>query len=141
MTETTSMQPVATGGYETTRFNAPRRGVRWLGAEASPAESFARPHAVVHQHPTARHLLRLRYRVQVVRGFELVGHGGEVLTPSQQECKAAHHDALELPTGQIVLITHLCQGQSATVIQLPVEQSDAAEHIITELTPTSFAPR
>ena len=58
-----------------------------------------------------------------------------------QECKAAHHDALELPTGQIVLVTRLCQGQSATVIQLPVEQSDAAEHIITELTPTSFAPR
>src|SRR6476620_3880540 len=39
------------------------------GAEASPAERFARPHAVVHQHATARHLLRLRYRVQVVRGF------------------------------------------------------------------------
>jgi hypothetical protein len=53
------------------------------GAEASPAEGFARPHAVVHQNATARHLLRLRYRVQVVRGFELVGHGGEVLTPSQ----------------------------------------------------------
>jgi hypothetical protein len=31
MTETTSMQPVATGGYEATRFNALRRGVRWLG--------------------------------------------------------------------------------------------------------------
>jgi hypothetical protein len=30
MTETTSMQPV-TGGYEATRFNALRRGVRWLG--------------------------------------------------------------------------------------------------------------
>jgi hypothetical protein len=48
-----------------------------------PAEDFARPHAVVHQHATARHFLRLRYRVQVVRGFELVGHGGEVLTPSR----------------------------------------------------------
>jgi hypothetical protein len=30
MTETTSMQPLATGGYEATRFNALRRGVRWL---------------------------------------------------------------------------------------------------------------
>jgi hypothetical protein len=57
-----------------------------------------------------------------------------------QEC-TAHHDALELPTGRIVLVTHLRQGQSVTVIQLPVEQSDAAEHIITELTPTSSAPR
>ena len=31
----------------------------------------------------------------------------------------AHHDALEFPGGQIVLVTRLCEGQHATVIQLP----------------------
>lgn len=31
----------------------------------------------------------------------------------------AHHDALELPNGQIVLLTKLCEGQHATVLQLP----------------------
>ena len=31
----------------------------------------------------------------------------------------AHHDALELPSGQIVLLTRLCEGQYATVLQLP----------------------
>ncbi len=30
-----------------------------------------------------------------------------------------HHDALEFPTGQIVLLTRLCPGQQATVLQLP----------------------
>jgi len=30
-----------------------------------------------------------------------------------------HHDALEFPDGEIVLLTGLCQGQQATVLQLP----------------------
>jgi len=32
----------------------------------------------------------------------------------------AHHDALEFPDGQVVLVTRLCVGQRATVLQLPV---------------------
>jgi len=31
-----------------------------------------------------------------------------------------HHDALELPDGNVVLVTHLSTGQKATVLQLPV---------------------
>jgi hypothetical protein len=31
-----------------------------------------------------------------------------------------HHDALEFPKGQVVLLTRLCVGQHATVLQLPV---------------------
>jgi hypothetical protein len=31
----------------------------------------------------------------------------------------AHHDALEFPDGQIVLLTCLMEGQEATVLQLP----------------------
>ena len=30
-----------------------------------------------------------------------------------------HHDALEFPDGQIVVLTQLCEGQHATVLQLP----------------------
>jgi hypothetical protein len=33
---------------------------------------------------------------------------------------ASHHDALEFPDGQLVLLTRLCEGQHATVLQLPV---------------------
>jgi hypothetical protein len=32
-----------------------------------------------------------------------------------------HHDALEFPDGQIVLLTHLREGQRATVLQLPAQ--------------------
>ena len=34
--------------------------------------------------------------------------------------KPTHHDALEFPGGQVVLVTQLCEGQRATVLQLPV---------------------
>jgi hypothetical protein len=39
----------------------------------------------------------------------------------------AHHDALEFPDGQIVLLTHLEAGQEATVLQLPAEPKSAIE--------------
>jgi hypothetical protein len=43
-----------------------------------------------------------------------------------------HHDALEFPNGKIVLLTHLCEGQRATVLQLParprVTVDDAQRH-------------
>jgi len=40
-----------------------------------------------------------------------------------------HHDALEFPDGQIVLVTRLCEGQRATVLQLPASSrpQDASE--------------
>ncbi|TMJ49331.1 MAG: hypothetical protein E6G85_21505 [Alphaproteobacteria bacterium] len=31
-----------------------------------------------------------------------------------------HHDAIEFPDGSYVLVTQLCEGQRATVLQLPV---------------------
>jgi len=39
----------------------------------------------------------------------------------------AHHDALEFPDGQIVLVTQLRQGQRATVLQLPASARPAEE--------------
>jgi hypothetical protein len=36
-----------------------------------------------------------------------------------------HHDALEFPSGQIVLLTRLCEGQRATVLQLPASPRTA----------------
>lgn len=36
-----------------------------------------------------------------------------------QDKPHVHHDALEFPDGQIVLLTALCEGQYATVLQLP----------------------
>jgi hypothetical protein len=39
-----------------------------------------------------------------------------------------HHDALELPDGRIVLVTRLCPGQRATVLQLPARSSVPAQN-------------
>jgi len=33
-----------------------------------------------------------------------------------------HHDALEFPNGQVVLLTSLCDNQYATVLQMPAAQ-------------------
>jgi hypothetical protein len=44
-----------------------------------------------------------------------------------KEKVAAHHDALEFPDGQIVLLTFLREGQQATVLQLPAEPKTIVE--------------
>lgn len=36
-----------------------------------------------------------------------------------EECVTRHHDAIELPDGTTVLMTHLVLGQRVTVLQLP----------------------
>jgi hypothetical protein len=38
-----------------------------------------------------------------------------------------HHDALEFPYGEVCLLTQLCEGQEATVLQLPVGTSTAQD--------------
>jgi hypothetical protein len=36
-----------------------------------------------------------------------------------RQINGRHHDALEFPDGETVLLTRLCEGQHATVLQLP----------------------
>jgi len=38
-----------------------------------------------------------------------------------------HHDALEFPDGEICLLTQLCEGQEAIVLQLPVSAGAAQD--------------
>jgi hypothetical protein len=45
----------------------------------------------------------------------------------QMDHPHAHHDALEFPGGQIVLVTRLVAAQTATVLQLPAEPMTASE--------------
>lgn len=47
-----------------------------------------------------------------------------------------HHDAVEFPDGQIVLLTRLQAGQRATVLQLPVgATAEATKERVSESTP------
>jgi hypothetical protein len=40
-----------------------------------------------------------------------------------------HHDALEFPNGEIVLVTRLCEGQHATVLQLPASSQSVKDEV------------
>jgi hypothetical protein len=49
-----------------------------------------------------------------------------------------HHDAIEFPDGNYVLVTQLCEGQRVTVLQLPVVQQ-APVHVRSAETAISAA--
>jgi hypothetical protein len=52
---------------------------------------------------------------------KVIKHKTAIFRQINKEKVAAHHDALEFPDGQIVLLTSLSEGQQATVLQLPAE--------------------
>jgi hypothetical protein len=56
-----------------------------------------------------------------------VKHTTAVFRQINKDQPRAHHDALEFPDGQIVLLTAVVEGQEATVLQLPVKPATAAE--------------
>ncbi len=56
-----------------------------------------------------------------------INHQTAIFRQVNKEEQRAHHDALEFPDGQIVLLTHLSEGQQATVLQLPAAPKTAAE--------------
>ncbi len=56
-----------------------------------------------------------------------INHRTAIFRQVNKDKLAAHHDALEFPDGRTVLLTRLCEGQAATVLQLPAEPTNAAE--------------
>jgi hypothetical protein len=54
-----------------------------------------------------------------------VGKFGEI----DRHVPDRHHDAIEFPDGSHVLVTLLCEGQRATVLQLPVVAQQAGERV------------
>ena len=48
-----------------------------------------------------------------------INHKTVIFRQINQNNPGTHHDALEFPDGQIVLLTLLAAGQTATVLQLP----------------------
>jgi hypothetical protein len=56
-----------------------------------------------------------------------INHQTAIFRQVNKDKFAAHHDALEFPDGRAVLLTLLCEGQAATVLQLPAQPATAAE--------------
>jgi hypothetical protein len=70
--------------------------------------------------------------VQYDRAFSMmgkarVGHKVARFRQINMHDPHVHHDALEFPSGQVVLVTRLVAGQRATVLQLPVQPMAASE--------------
>jgi hypothetical protein len=57
----------------------------------------------------------------------VVKHKTAIFRQINKDRAAAHHDALEFPDGEIVLLTFLCEDQRATVLQLPAEPKPSVE--------------
>jgi hypothetical protein len=51
-----------------------------------------------------------------------------------------HHDALEFPDGQIVMVTRLTPGQRASVLQLPAQPGPQSEATLTSASPVLAEP-
>ncbi len=58
---------------------------------------------------------------------KVINHKTAIFRQVNKDRVTAHHDALEFPDGQIVLLTSLSEGQQATVLQLPAEPKTAVE--------------
>jgi hypothetical protein len=58
---------------------------------------------------------------------KVINYKTAIFRQINKEKVMAHHDALEFPDGEIVLLTFLCEGQQATVLQLPAEPKAATE--------------
>ena len=58
---------------------------------------------------------------------ETLRYATAIFRQVNKKVPATHHDALEFPDGRIVLLTHLCSGQEATVLQLPAQPMTVAE--------------
>jgi hypothetical protein len=74
--------------------------------------------------------------VRYDRGFRLFGkarvrHKVACFRQIDMNDPHVHHDALEFPNGQILKVTRLVAGQTATVLQLPVatQHPERVEHI------------
>jgi hypothetical protein len=57
----------------------------------------------------------------------VIDHKTAIFRQINKDKVVAHHDALEFPDGRIALLTTLCEGQQATVLQLPAEPKTAVE--------------
>jgi hypothetical protein len=54
-------------------------------------------------------------------------HNTAIFRQIDKETPHVHHDALEFPDGQIMLLTALREGQEATVLQLPARPTTVRE--------------
>jgi hypothetical protein len=98
------------------------------------------PHVAVCVLPGTQ--LAFEKNVAYERRFPLFGAARKrmrvaTFVKTAQHVDATHHDALEFPDGKIVLVTRLCEGQVATVLQLPVGAAGEARREVESAVPAT----
>jgi hypothetical protein len=58
---------------------------------------------------------------------DTIDHTTAIFRQINKDNDRTHHDALEFPDGQVVLLTRLVESQVATVLQLPAQPKTDAE--------------
>jgi hypothetical protein len=56
-----------------------------------------------------------------------IGHKTAIFRQFNLDNPRTHHDALEFPNGEVMLLTYLMEGQQATVLQLPASAGVAEQ--------------
>jgi hypothetical protein len=62
---------------------------------------------------------------RIFRPKRQFGHKVALFRQVNMDQPNTHHDALEFPDGTIVLLNELCEGQRATVLQMPAAPREA----------------
>lgn len=60
-------------------------------------------------------------------GTKKINHKTAIFRQIHKEAPHVHHDALEFPDGEVILLTDLNEGQEASVLQLPAQPTTEAE--------------
>jgi hypothetical protein len=104
---------------------------RYFGTGTKGFAASEDPNVVVCVRPGTELSFALKVTSQPIGIFgwrdKTIGHKTAIFRQINKEKVAAHHDALEFPDGQIVLLTSLSEGQQATVLQLPAEPKTVVE--------------
>jgi hypothetical protein len=71
----------------------------------------------------------LAFERPIVANVPTEAHQTAIFRQIDKTVPYRHHDALELPGGQILLLTQLGEGQVATVLQLPAQPKTPEEAV------------
>jgi hypothetical protein len=61
------------------------------------------------------------------KAITVINHTTAIFRQVNKVNPRTHHDALEFPDGQVVLLTDVLEGQAARVLQLPAQPATAVE--------------
>jgi hypothetical protein len=60
-------------------------------------------------------------------GTKKINYRTAIFRQINKDAPHVHHDALEFPDGEVILLTDLNEGQDAMVLQLPAQPTNEAE--------------